>query len=325
MNPEKGIEEQTPIKGTAIEKSGKMYKMLQDIFYEAPNECKFDIAFQPNEKGEQKNECRDLIIKYTKSGRFQTGKLIASRLQNITTKRSGLGLFFLILGNKGGTRRLVISRFPADNGILAEEIKATLSVQFVERIFMKSAKAYKSACYEGSSYDGEFWAGKAIDKQIESDLTISDYWIKEFLLSDFATAGGRGTRRLATAFRDAINKSKSIEVKEDITSALKLAKNFNGKVLSPASFAQRLGLSNESQNALKAEMNETLFNEQFTLLTEELNKLIAFKTIELDNGAYLSAETKTFDSVFQRTQAKKGETTFSTTGKIADERVRKQK
>ncbi len=323
--PEKGLETQTPIKGTDIAKSGKMYKMLQEIFHEAPSECKYDISFQPNENGEQKNECRDLILKYIKDGKYNNGKFLASRLQNITTKRSGLGLFFLMLGKNGGTKRLVISRFPADNGILAEEVKSSLSVQFVERIFMKSAKAYKSACYEGSSYDGDFWTGKAIDKQIDTDLTISDYWIKEFLLSDFATAGGRGTRRLAAAFRDAINKSKSIDIKEEMTAAVRLAKNYNGKVLSPDSFAQRLGLSQDAQNALKAEMNHTLYNEQFTLLTDELDKLIGFKTVELDNGASLSAQTKNFDEIFQRNPAKAGKTTFSTTGKIIEEKVRKSK
>jgi hypothetical protein len=106
---------------------------------------------------------------------------------------------------------------------------------------------------------------------------------------------------------------------------LKLAKNFNGKVLSPASLAQRLQLSIESQNALKAEMSPALYNERFKLITEELNKLIAFKTVELDNGAYLSAETKNFDTVFQKEQVQEGKTSFSTIGKIIDERVRKQK
>jgi hypothetical protein len=54
-------------------------------------------------------------------------------------RRSGLGLLFLIRGKERNKSKLVISGFPADNGILAEEQSNSLTVQFVERIFMKNA------------------------------------------------------------------------------------------------------------------------------------------------------------------------------------------
>ena len=80
--------------------------------------------------------------------------------------RSGLGLLFLIKGEMNGEQRLVISRFPADQGVIAEEQQEQLSVEFVERVFMKSAKAYKSAIYSSDAPERGFWDGRAVDLQI---------------------------------------------------------------------------------------------------------------------------------------------------------------
>lgn len=326
VNPEKGIEEQSEIRGTEVTNKGNLYKMLTEIFFEAPSECKYEIAFLHNEDGEQQNDCKDLIIEYTKTGEYKNGLKIAEHLQLQTTKRSGLGLLFLILGKNGNKHRLVISRFPADNGILAEESKSALNVKFVERIFMKNAKAYKCAIYEGSALEMDFWKGRAIDKQINSDLDISAYWIKDFLKSDFATPGERGTKRLASALRDAINNpSTSIEIKEELTAALKLAKGLNGQIVSASSFLSRLGVSKDSKDVVQASMKSSLFDEQFKVIFEEMDKLIAFKSVELDNGAYLSAQATAFENIFSKEKVENNNVEFSTKGKIITERVRKTK
>jgi hypothetical protein len=73
------------------------------------------------------------------------GRRIAARLQNVTTHRSGLGLLFLITGTEGLESKIIISRFPADEGILAEANREALTVEFLERIFVKNARAYKAA------------------------------------------------------------------------------------------------------------------------------------------------------------------------------------
>src|SRR5947199_10257522 len=109
----------------------------------------------------------------------------------------------MLNGEKKGETRVVISRFPADSGILAEEKEKGLSVEFLERIFMKSATSYKAAVYSGRSHDKDFWKGKAVDKQINSaDSFISDYWIRDFLRSDFLTAGKAGKRPFGIAARE---------------------------------------------------------------------------------------------------------------------------
>jgi len=326
VNPDKGVKDPKKIRGTSVKDEGDLFTMLALIFNNAPHECQYEIAFQHDSQGDQHNFCKDLIVKYSNTGNFQDGLKIAEHLQNQTTKRSGLGLLFLILGNEGKKKRIVISRFPADNGILAEESISSLNITFVEKIFMKNAKAYKSACYEGKYFETDFWTGRAIDKQINSDLTISDYWIKDFLKSDFATTGERGTKRLATALRDTINKQSTLLViKEELTAALKLAKGLDGQVVSASSFLSRLGVSIESKEAVRAEMKQSLFDEQFKIVFNEMDKLIAFKTVELDNGAFLSAQATLFDGVFNKVKFEGELIKYTTQGKILTERVRKTK
>lgn len=324
VHPEKGSEDKTTIMGTSVPKSGSLFNMLKGIFEKAMVECTYNIAFFPNDNGEQKNDCRDLIIQHIKKADIESGRNIALHLQSITTNRSGLGLLFLMLGKSDVTKsRIVISRFPAETGILAEEIGQSLTVRFIEKVFMKNAFAYKSAMFEGMSFDSDFWKGQAIDKQITSDNTMAHYWIREFLQADFATSGERGTRSLAFALRNAVNFTKSMPIKEEIIASILLAKGMNRKLTSGLNFADSYGLSDEAREILKKEMKPKFYEEQFFFLTEEFHKHIKFKTIKLDNGAMLTADAYGFESIFQRQMKEKNEITFSTTGKVIEEKIKK--
>jgi hypothetical protein len=324
VHPEKGSTDKTNIMGTSVPKSGNLFMMLKGIFDKAIIECTYNIAFILNDNGEQKNDCRNVIIQHIKKADIETGRSIALRLQSITTNRSGLGLLFIMLGKSdSGKRRIVLSRFPAETGILAEEIGQSLSVVFIEKVFMKNALAYKSAVFEGTSFDGEFWKGQAIDKQITADNIMAHYWINEFLQADFATTGERGTRSLALALRDAINMTKVIPVKEEIIASILLAKGMNKKLVSASSFVETFGLSDEAKEIIKKRITPKLYDEQFFFLTEEFHKHIKFKSIKLDNGAMLTADAYEFDTVFQRQLEDANKIKFSTTGKVIEEKIKK--
>ena len=327
VHPEKGEDTPSSIRGTAIEGKGPLCKMIESIYQTAPVECKYDIAFLPNAKGEHQNDSRDSLMSYLDEPNKQYGQLIAQRLQSVTTHRSGLGLLFLIFGKEGNKLRLVVSRFPADNGILAEEGKGSLSVQFIERIFMKSSTAYKSAIFEGTSTRSDFWTGRAIDKQINSDITISDYWIRDFLHSDFAVTGARGTRRLAVAIRDAMTMSDDMEVKQELAAAAKLAPNLDGRIISASHFASQYHLSPAALAALRRPLKQDrLFEEQFRFTRDEFIQHLAFRSVELDSGAMLSANALQFDDVFERDDIPgTEEVRFSASGRIVNDRLRKSK
>jgi hypothetical protein len=50
----------------------------------------------------------------------------------------------------------VISRFPTDNAIYVDEDPRKLTVEFLERVFMKNKASYKAAVYRDASLRGAF-------------------------------------------------------------------------------------------------------------------------------------------------------------------------
>jgi len=262
-----------------------------------------------------------------KSKTLEQGRILASRLQAVTTKRSGLGLLFIILGSNNNDQRVYIARFPADYGIVAQENESTLQVELLEQVFMKNAVSYKAVAFDGASFDSDFWVGKAIDKQISNNsISISGYWIREFLMADFRTTPAQGTRRLAMAIKKTIDQSTDIEIKEELVSAAKLAKSLNGQLISMSNFGERFGLSEKTQKALASTLNDpNLRFDQFEFTKKEFSKHIKYRSVEISNGALLTALAGRFDECF--TKKKVSETskeyTFTTQGAIIDERLSK--
>jgi hypothetical protein len=329
VHPGRNLEEPPDINGAVVNHAGRLFDMLKKVFDNAEAECPHDIAFSADESGQQQNECRNAILAYLKKTDMTHGRLLAKRLQSVTTNRSGLGLLFLMMGAEKGETKIVVSRFPADSGILAEEREKGLSVEFLERIFMKSATSYKAAVYTGKSHDHDFWKGKAGDKQINSaESYIASYWIREFLNSDFLTPGEAGTRRFASAVRDAMNRAGDTDVKDEIASLCRLLPGMKGKVVSAKNILSHFQISAKTQDRVKASFKpDRLFGERFRFMPDELTKFIAFKTVELDNGGLLTASTDAFDSVFLRevVDPAKALVKFSTEGTIIDQRLRKTK
>lgn len=326
--PGKNLKEPRIINGTAVtQATSRLFDMLKRIFDTAESECQHEIAFTPDKDDEQRNECRDSLLSYIKACDLSNGRVIANRLQAVTTNKSGLGLLFLMTAQRKAETKIVISRFPADSGILAEERAKGLSVEFLERIFMKSATSYKAAVYSGRSHDKDFWKGKAVDKQINNaDGIISDYWIRDFLRSDFLTPGEAGTRRFAIAVRDAMNRTDDGKVKEDIAALQHLVAGMPRKVLSAKDIVRQFHVSEETNKEIRERFpREALFEERFRFVPAEFLKHVAVKTVELDNGGLLTASTERFDEVFKRqiVDATKEVVRFSTEGKIVDQRFRK--
>jgi hypothetical protein len=92
VHPAKGEEQQPPIGGTPVPTTGKLATMLSSLFERAPVECDIEIVFRPDASGRQQNKCRDVLIRYIQQPTVPHGRVIASRLQEVTTHRSGLGL-----------------------------------------------------------------------------------------------------------------------------------------------------------------------------------------------------------------------------------------
>jgi hypothetical protein len=142
--------------------------MISDLYSEAPSTNRIEVSFRSD--GNQYNVCRALLLAYLEGPSSAKAKRIAARLQLVTTRVPGLGLFFVVDGSDAQGRRLLLSRFPADQGLLAEETSGrSLSVSFVEKVFLKSSHAYKSVLYAERSPGAGFWRGKVIDRQSKGD------------------------------------------------------------------------------------------------------------------------------------------------------------
>lgn len=329
VHPGKGSDTEPQISGKTVPLDGKLFALLDEIYSRSQTECNIDISFNHRADGGQQNPCRDLIVDYLREPNLPRGRRIAERLEKVTTHRSGLGLLFLIAGKESRDHKLVISRFPTDIAILAEEDQRTLNVEFLERVFMKSARAYKAAAYQDSSIAAGFWTGRAVDRQINNlEIQLSKYWISEFLDSDFSTTSAAGTRRLAVALRNAAKSSDDVAVKHEIASAVTLATNLGGQSLSIRDFEQRFRLSDAARQAIANEVGDPhLAEERFRFDLAEFSKHVAYRSVELDSGGMLTADFADFDRVFRREVLDEADQKirFSTEGKVISEKLRKSR
>lgn len=328
VHPAKHVADQPDISGAQIPRRGRLYQMLTGVFNRAHEECDIEIVFRPDDGGQQQNECRDLLVAYAQEPSIPNGRSVASRLQMVSTHRSGLGLLFLMKGEVDGNHHLVISRFPADQGVIAQEHAQQLSVEFIERVFMKSAKAYKSALYSSDSLERGFWDGRAVDRQISGPRELSDYWIRDFLASELRTTGPAGTRRLAVALRNAVRSVHELGVRQELISAASLLRGQHGRRRSARQMVEQLGLSQPATVALEAGFPRAdLMDEVFEFDRDEFQRHAPYRAVELDNGGLLIAEDAHFSEVFQQEVVNLAErrVRYVTEGRVIDESLRKTK
>lgn len=300
-------------------KGEALWSMLSDIYNYSDEECDIDIKFTATD---QKNEMRDLVLRYSKKAEMATARTLAERLQAVTTNKPKLGLMFVMMGAETTGAKVVISRFPADNGITVDDTPDDeLSVQFLERVFMKNRATYKAATYQGTK-DEDFWFGTAVDKQI-NESALSNYWVKEFLLSEFRTTAKAGSRRLAQAVRASYADADGA-VKQELLSMCALARSLNGKKTSASKILKQLALSEPAVALVKKHIGPAhLFDDGFSFQYEEFEQQTGYRQLVLDNGAGISALAPSFADVFEQTELDEGRVQFRTTGKVMNDQVRK--
>lgn len=325
--PKKSQAEDATVSGTEVPLTeGKLFSMLRDIFDGAGKDCNVPVMFTSS-GDKQENAVRSDLLALLASPGVEQAAPLATRLQRSTSGSSGMGLLFICLGkDANGDERIVISRFPADEGVVAEKTTDKLTVHFVEQVFLKSSYSYKAATYVWKGKPNQLWTGHVVDKQINhGNKSVADYWIVDFLHSEMKTNAALGTKRLANALKSAIAATTDVEIKSQITSAAHLAKNLPLKAMTIAEFCDNFQLSEATKTAVLSKVDPPrLVNEKFRFDAAEFSRHIAYKQIELDNGAVLSAPAEKFEQCFVNTK-KKDSHTFTTTGHIVDERLKTTK
>lgn len=325
--PGKHAEKQPEIGGATIPKKGKLFNMLSGLFNSSESDCTIPIIFLPEDES-QKNSVRDEIVQLATSKNSDDGRVLAQRLQLATTEKSGMGLIFFTIGSDGANQKVVISRFPADEGIVAEISSNTLKVEFVEEVFLKNAYSYKAVMYRFPIPNHNLWTGFAVDKQVNHGAKeVAAYWISDFLKSDFQTTPKQGTKRLAIALRDAISSCKDSNIKHEIVSSAKLAKNIPNKAMSIEDFCGQFHLSDGATKHICSQVKPArLLKDKFVFDKGEFHKHLSYKMVELDNGAILSAQASKFDDCFQTSNSENDDRVqFVTSGRVVDEKLRRTK
>lgn len=300
--------------------------MLSAIFHSEADQRDFEFSFEPAPDGSQQNDCRDLFVEACLNHTLENCLAIAQRLQLNTDNRSGIGLVFIMAGDHGGTARFVVSRFPADEAILAEVEEGGLGVEYLERVFIKKMSSYKAVLLHDKNPAAEFWQGWVTDRQAGGGAeNISSYWLKDFLNADFAETPQVATRRLAEALKKAIKANPNIDVKTEIASAISLAPGaMQGKQTSIAQFCDHFGFSEDSKLTIQTQLSKpSLFDKTFVFDRREFSKRLSYRTVEMDNGAILTAPSENFAKTFEVKQMDDGTFEYSTRGHIADERIAK--
>ncbi len=322
VRPQKG-QPVTPCVGVQLGLSGKLFDMLSRLYASSEDECKIDIAFTSTT---QSNDTRDLFIRYLAAPTLSNATVIAEKLEQVTTGTSGMGLLFTMVGEDLKTKKnkLVVSRFPADSGILAEVDKGSLNVQLLERVFMKNEKSYKAVMYRNLTKSSSNWKGKAIDRQI-SDFNnpTSKYWIKDFLESDFSVTSAHGTTRIAEALKQAANDATDIDLKEELAAAGILLGGFSGKAVSIDSIISGLNLSNSAAEAIRQQVpSKAARAETFQYDHMIFRNIFRFKSVMISNGVMITADASEFDNVVDisgKGKIKK----FSTSGEVVNQKIQK--
>jgi len=303
--------------------------VVDDVYRKSDAECNIEISFDRDVGGLQNNPCRNLVLAYIRQPTLDHGRNIAMTLESVTDRRSGVGLLFLIAGTEGNSKKLIISRFPTNSAILAEESQSTLSIEYLERVFMKSHTSYKAVMFSDSSLTTGFWVGRAVDRQLnDKSGQPSDYWIADFLKSGFRTTAAAATRRLAKSLQGAAKKTTDLTVKQEIAAAVTLASGLGRERLSIDRFGERFNLSEQSMAAIRAEFKSpTVMAETFEFDEEEFRVQVAYRTVEMDSGGLLTAPSGEFENVFHREviDGEEDRVRFSTEGKIVSEKVGKTK
>lgn len=324
VQPARNLAVQPKLSGKTLPTSGKLFDLLADIFHAKPNEKDFEVTFKPATDGKQQNDCRDLILAFQKSKKIADARAIAARLQGSTDKRSGKGLLFLMAGQHGTRTRVVISRFPADQAIMADVDANGLDVKFLEQVFIKRMSAYKAILLEDANPSATFWTGMATDRQAGgSPENISDYWIESFLHADFSETPKSGTLRLAEALKRAVRANPVQSVKSEIASAASLAPSaLKGKMTSIDQFCLHFGLSQDATDSIRAQLSKpSLSSKAFKFDSGTFRQKVPYRTVEMESGAILTAPSDQFSKVFTEKLKPGNIVEYTTSGRIADQRM----
>ncbi|QYZ68441.1 hypothetical protein [Neotabrizicola shimadae] len=313
--------------GVSVPLSGPLFEHINDLYGRSAADCLVEIAFTSN--GNQENAFRSLLMEFSRNGGFDAAAAISKKLSTCTTRRSKLGLLFLVRANDNKGTVVVLARFPTDTAILVDDASGSLDVKLLDKVFVKDYHAYKSARFAGVPTKGAFWDGHVLDRQINSYREdASRYWVKDFLEADFKITSAHGTDRFARAVKDA-SAGASFAEKRELHHFVGILDNINDQVMSPREILQKFAISAHVTERVLSKMPAPAADQTFKFDRSLFNSVNSYRTVETAEGAIITAESAIFENVIQYEVIERTETTervrLSTEGLLAADKLRRVK
>jgi hypothetical protein len=330
VHPQKGEEQVSVSSGVTVPLSGDLFSHLSEVYKKSLNECEIEVVLTPSGDGTvQHSHVRDVLLEFAGSGSLDSATTFATRLAGCTTRRSGLGLLFVIRATENSKTTILLSRFPTETAILVDDGEGGLNVKFLDKVFVKTYYTYKAALFTGVVAKGEFWEGSVLDKQINLGRDeASQYWVKGFLEAEFKVTSHHGTTRLARALVDA-SAGASFDAKRELHHLAAIAENLEGKSTSISKFIEKFSVGDEVADRIRANVKTSALDEVFVFSRPAYNSVIAYRTVETAEGAILTALSADFETIFSyETVGHEGtreKVRLSTVGLLATDKLRRSK
>ena len=116
-----------------------------------------------------------------------------------------------------------------------------------------------------------------------------------------------------------------IAAKQEIVSAATLAASLPRQSISINEFVNRFSLSPAVSDAIKQQLkNPRLADERFLFSAPDFTSVLAYRSVELDNGATLTSPSGKFDDVFHKqvVDKDKNEVRFTTQGAVVNDKLK---
>ena len=307
--------EDSEIHGNEIMPSNKLFAKLTDLFIKSKDDCDIQIRFFP-QSNKQDNAVREQVIKICNKFSIENCRPLVKSLVYLTDKKIKEGLLFFIYAKDKNDNKLLIARFPSEEGITVKNENGKYVFEVIDDVFLKNSRKYKAVYYQ-STFDN-YWYGFAVDKQInDTNLKeISDYWIRDFLLSELKLNSRRGSRMLGQAIRKTITETTDDQVKEELIGSTTFLKNINAQAVSINNFFKKMNLSEKTKKEVLTKINNpNIYGITFNFDNKEFVDNCNYLVKILNNNAVIMGPVADYPNLWLEEVAENGNIRYSTEGR----------
>ena len=270
--------------------------MLDEFFSKSRLEHEPTVSFRVEHRtgasGSQSHDVRTLIMDYEfgSAPRAKSAAVrLATRLGESMDARSSFTLLMLAAYADGGTGRLVAWAFPKEKPFHFRVRGSKAKITVLQNAFSRTSSFRKAALYEGRNRQVDFWKGRVIDKQAMSGFgTAADYWISDFLDSEYSMTGQIGTRLLAKSLRLTYDELSDPHEKDQVSGAIVAIHSSQRPRWSMARFANEY-LSGNAKAVFLGKVPPDTRNTTFSFVAREFDDKLNFRVFKLRDNVMISA------------------------------------